>query len=422
MGHSAFSQNYPVFSSFYINPYLYNPAEAATENTYVYVHHRQQWLGIDGAPVLTAISYNSLLNDTRAGIGIKISSYKRGLLTTNDLLGSYAYAIPVSKTNWLYFGLSGGIISNTIDITQVTDPTDPAIANYLSNNLQPIANFGMLFRSSKGLNFSIALPQLFSPAFNSASSFESTSVSPFDNVFVSLYYKRKVESKIVNKRKGGMRSRVKTKETIAPLELYLNYKYSALGNSQGEVLAKLNVSQNFWVGASYRFPYGFTANLGLTYERFLFGYTYEPNSQPESGFSQGTHEVTLGLRLGDPKKLKRNAPVLRSVNTTSNKQHIARFDDQSEDPDNLGVKEVSKKKYYVVIRSFTDFNQADAFKQKLTEQKYNANIFYHEKDKKYYVHVLESTKSSDAHEEARNLKNYTKLKEAYVLTIETPEK
>lgn len=423
-GHCAFSQNYPVFSGFYLNPYLYNPAEAATENAHVFIHHRQQWAGIEGAPVLTAVSYNSLLHETRAGIGVKISSYKRGLLTTNDFLASYAYAIPVSKTNWVYFGLSGGVISNTIDITKVTDPTDPAIANYLSNNLQPIANFGMLFRSAKGLNFSVALPQLFAPAFNSTASFESTAVSPFDNIFVSVYYKRKVEGKIVSKRKGGLRSRVKTKETTAPLELYLNYKYSALGNSQGEVLAKLNVTQNFWVGASYRFPYGFTGNLGFTYDRFLFGYTYEPSSQPEAGFSQqGTHEVALALRIGNPKKLKRAAPVLRSVTTTANKQqHIARFDDQSEDPDNINTKEVTKKKYYVVIRAFTDFNQADAFKKKLTEQKYNANIFYYEKTKKYYVHVLEATKAGDANEEARNLKNYTKLKEAYVLTVETPEK
>lgn len=373
--------------------------------------------------MITALSYNTLLHDTRAGIGGKVSSFKRGLLTTTDIMATYAYAIPVSKTNWLYFGLSGGVISNTIDISQVTDPTDPAIVNYLNNNLQPIANFGVLFRSNKGLNFALSLPQLFAPTFNSAASFDATAVSPFDNVFVSLYYRRKVEGKIVSKRKGGLRSRVKTKETIAPLELYLNYKYSALGNSQGEILAKLNVSQNFWVGASYRFPYGFTGNLGFTYDRFLFGYTYEPNAQPESGFSQGTHEVTLALRIGDPKKLKRTAPVLRSVTTGANKpQHIARFDDQSEDPDNINTKEVVKKKYFVVIRAFADFNQADAFKKKLVEQKYNANVFYYDKTKKYYVHVFEATKAGDASEEARNLKNYTKLKEAYVLTVETNEK
>jgi len=37
------------------------------------------------------------------------------------------------------------------------------------------------------------------------------------------------------------------------------------------------------------------------------------------------------------------------------------------------------------------------------------------------VHVLETTKASEAHEEAKNLKQYTKLKDARVLTIATPK-
>src|SRR5688500_11692574 len=120
------AQNYPVYNSFYINPYLYNPAEAATDFTYVYLTHRLQWTGIDGAPVLSSLSFTTLLNETHAGLGGKISSYKRGVLTTNDITLSYAYGIPVSKANWLFFGLSGGVISNTIDLASVSDPTDPA--------------------------------------------------------------------------------------------------------------------------------------------------------------------------------------------------------------------------------------------------------------------------------------------------------
>ncbi|HEY3404250.1 MAG TPA: PorP/SprF family type IX secretion system membrane protein [Ohtaekwangia sp.] len=421
-GHFAFAQNYPVYNSFYINPYLYNPAEAATDFTYVYLHHRQQWMGVDGAPSLSAITFNTMFNESRAGVGAKISSYTRGILTSNDITVSYAYGIPVSQKSSLTFGLSGGVISNTIDINEVSDPNDPVIANYLANNLQPVANFGMLLRTSTGVNLGVALPQLFTPKFSSESSFSSTAVSPFDNIFITAYYKRKVEGKIVNRKKGGMRSRVKTKESIAPLELYLNYKYSAAGNNQLEALLKFNLSQNFWLGASYRMPYGFTGNLGINVQRFIFSYSYEPNSQPEAGFSQGTHEVALGLRLGEQKKFKRNAPMLRSTLRTTSQQHTARFQESVEDPDNISREEVTKKKYYVIIRAFADFTQADAFKKKLITEKYNANVYYHEKDKKYYVHVLETSKSSEAHEEARNLKNYTKLKSATVLTVETKEK
>jgi hypothetical protein len=72
----------------------------------------------------------------------------------------------------------------------------------------------------------------------------------------------------------------------------------------------------------------------------------------------------------------------------------------------------------VVLKGFADFNTADTYKKKILEQKYNADIFYYEKEKKFYVYVFQTTKASEATEEARNLKNYTKLKEARVLTVE----
>ena len=414
-------QNYPVYNSFYINPFLYNPAEALTEYTQIYALHRQQWLNVEGAPVLSALTFTTLMNESRAGIGGKISTYKRGLLSTTDFSLSYAYAIPMGQKNWLFLGLSGGAISNSIDLTKITDPNDPAIANYLANNIQPAAGFGMLYRSGSGLNIGLSLPQLFPSVFNSDASFSNTTVSPADNVFVTIYYKRKVESKIISKNKGGLKRKVKTDEAIAPLEMYFNYKYSKFGNSQFELLAKLNLTQNFWIGASYRLPYGFTGNLGINMQRFVLGYSYEPGNQPQDGFSQGTHEVILGLKLGQLKKFKRAAPVLRSTLTKSpNEKHTARFQESTEDPNQITQQQdEGRKKYYVVIRSFSDFTPADAFKRKLIADKFNADIFYNPQDKKYYVHVLETLKAAEAHEEVRNLKTYTKLKQANILIVTT---
>jgi len=419
---SVFAQNYPVYNSFYVNPFLYNPAEALTEYTQVYALYRQQWTNVEGAPTLGALSVTSMMNESRAGVGGKISSYKRGLLNTTDFSLTYAYGIPMGQKNWLFLGLSGGAISNTIDMTKVTDPNDPAIANYLANNFQPAAGFGLLYRSGSGLNVGVALPQMFPSKFNSDASFNSTTVSPSDNVFISIYYKRKVESRIVSKSKGGLKRSVKTQEAIAPLEFYFNYKYSKFGNSQFEFLGKLNLSQHFWIGGSYRLPYGFTGNLGINTSRFLIGYSYEPGNQPQTGFSQGSHEIILGLKLGKPKKFKRVAPVLRSTLVKSpTEKHTARFQETTEDPNaiNQTPTEEAKKKYYVVIRMFNDFTAADGYKRKLIGDKFNAEIFYNPADKKYYVHVLETTKASEAHEEVRNLKTYTKLKDARVLIVTT---
>jgi hypothetical protein len=58
----------------------------------------------------------------------------------------------------------------------------------------------------------------------------------------------------------------------------------------------------------------------------------------------------------------------------------------------------------------------------LIGEKYNAEIFYYAKDKKYHVYIYSSAKSSEAYEEVRNLKNFTKIKDARVLVVETESK
>jgi type IX secretion system PorP/SprF family membrane protein len=404
---------------------VYNPAEVAITQSYVHFNHRQQWMGIEGSPQLTTASFNTLIDKTYTGIGAKVSNYSRGLLRTTDLSLTYAHGFGISKSSSIFFGLSGGFISSSIDLTQLTDAdlSDPAIASYLANNLQPISSFGMVFRTESGLNIGLSLPQLFAPKFNGDSHFAATEIAPFDNAFLSLYYRKRVEGKVVNKRVNGVRRRVKTSGGYAPLELYALYKYSAYDLSQFEVTAKLNVSENFYLGAGYRQAYGFAGYLGFSYNKFLLGYSYEPGNQPEAGFSSGTHEIQLSIKIGEEKTYKKAAPALKSqLKTPPSEKHTARFQQATEDPNNINHPDnVKKKKYYVVIRGFADFNGADAYKTKLVAEQYNADVFYHEAERKFYVFVFSSLKSSEAYEEARNLKNFTKLKEARVLVVEGKE-
>ncbi|MBT1703270.1 PorP/SprF family type IX secretion system membrane protein [Fulvivirgaceae bacterium PWU20] len=414
-----YAQNFPVFNSFYVNPYLYNPAEALTDYSQLFIVHRQQWTNIEGAPVMSGATFTSLMNESRAGFGGKIVNYKRGLLTTTDFLATYAYGIPLGQKNWLFLGLSGGAISNTIDVTRASNPDDPALLNFQNNNTQPAANAGFLLRAGSGLNIGLSLPQLFPVKFNNEASFSNTTVSPTDNVFFTIYYKRKVESKIVTRTKKGMRRKVKTQSATAPLELYMNYKYSKYNISQFEFLGKLNLSQYFWLGGSYKLPYGYTGNIGINTNRVVLSYSYEPNSQPEDGFSQGSHEVLLGIRFGNAKRFKRPAPVLRSVITKDpTVKHTARFQESGENPDKINESnEPVKKKFYVVVGTYGEFAKADEYKTKLIKEKFNAEVFYNAADRKYYVHVLETTKVSEAHEEIKNLRTYTKLRNARLLEV-----
>lgn len=229
------AQNFPVYNSYYVNPYLYNPAEAASEYTYVFVNHRQQWMNIEGAPVLSTLNVNTMLDNSHAAVGVKLSSYKRGLLNTSDAMLTYGYGIGLSENSRVYFAMSAGAITNSINVDEA-DAGDPAVANYLANNIQPAANFGLAFKSESGFNFGIALPQLFTPKFNSASSFENTAVSPMDNIIISAYYRKRLSGKMTNRRRKGVNQKVKTDESYAPIEVYLLYKYAKAGNSQAEAI------------------------------------------------------------------------------------------------------------------------------------------------------------------------------------------
>ncbi len=415
---SAVAQNFPVYNSYYINPYLYNPAEAATDYTYVFINHRQQWMNVEGAPVLTTVNFTTMLDNSNSAVGARLSSFKRGMLNTSDVLLTYAYGIGLSQKSRLFFALSGGAISNNINIEDA-DLSDPAIADYLANNIQPTGNFGMMIKSESGFNFGVALPQLFAPRFNSAANFENTSVSPLDNVIVSAYYRKKLAGKMVSRRRKGVSRRVKTDESYAPLEFYLLYKHAKAGNSQAEAMVKLNLSENFWLGAGYRQSYGMSGSLGFAFNRLLLSYSYEPGNQPEPAFSRGTHEVQLGLKLGSSKSFRKKAPVLLSRLTQQTVTHSSRFK-QEVPPLNSAIQTttVAKAKYYVVIKVFPDFTAADKYKQELRDEKYNSNVFYYEKDRRYYVHILETEKAAEAHQEVRNLKTYTKLKTARVLAID----
>jgi hypothetical protein len=125
------------------------------------------------------------------------------------------------------------------------------------------------------------------------------------------------------------------------------------------------------------------------------------------------------LRLGNIKKFKRKAPaVLRSTLTTTEEKHIARFQETVEDPNAVSNEQKKDTKvYYVVIKSFPEFNQADEYKQKLRAEKFNADVFYNPADKKFHVHVLKTEKASEANEEVKSLKSFTKLKDARLMTV-----
>lgn len=290
------AQNYSVQNTYLSNPFAINPAAAGSEYTQLYTSYRAQWLGMPGAPKYIYGGFNTLLDKTRAGVGFKASSFSRGFLTTTDVSASFSYGVPVSKTSKLIMGLSGGVLMQSINWSQITDDTDPALAAQAKGTI-PAISFGMLFKDASGFNFGVVMPQMIrSQTLNT-----NFQVVP-DNLVVMAYYSNWHPQTGV-KSHNRSRKHASNKKDGVPWELYGLYRHTKSGG-QAEVFAKYNAKGVFGM-LGYRQGFGLIPGVGFNLGKVNLQYTYESGLGGEVPLK--SHEFLISAKLGEKKTFKGDA-------------------------------------------------------------------------------------------------------------------
>jgi len=414
----SIAQDLPVYNHFYSTPYLYNPAEAAAYPfRNLSLNHRQQWRGVEGAPMVTTLTFESPFDYKKYGLGVTLRNFSRGLLTTTDFLATYSYRIDLTKNAALHFGLSGGVTTNSIDFSQIQDLSDPAINNFLDNNVQPISNVGFKLETASGINIGASLPRLFKLQYANTQNFEAFQLSPFDEFTIMAYYKKPLDYKLVTRRNGRFKKTVKLEDAYAPLQIYALYQYSQFVGQRIELSSTLNFNEVFWIGGSYRLNYGFSGIVGFNMKKLAFSYAYEPSSKLVNGFASGSHEVQLKFTIGDKLKKLVERPKLRSLDRSE--ERAPRF--SSKDVQHGGDEDqVQKKKFYVVVKEFKDFNSADRLVKKLKkDEDITADIFFNKQNGIYYVYIYETFSRRDAYKDKKAAEELTKFKNIKVIIVDT---
>lgn len=86
------------FTQFMFNKLTFNPAYSGSNHVpCLSVVHRRQWVGLDGAPVTSAINFNAPLNENRVGMGLTLIHDKIGPTRSTTASMAYAYRIPLKK-------------------------------------------------------------------------------------------------------------------------------------------------------------------------------------------------------------------------------------------------------------------------------------------------------------------------------------
>lgn len=279
------AQELPFNSQIFVNPYYYNPAYAGFEGRPAfYVYRRQQWTGIEGAPVTTGFNFHTIFNE-KVNFGLNFMTDKRSIFNTTRALVTFGYRASFDDFHYLSFGLSGGMGFNSIDMDAI-DPNDPVIANALDNSIFLDGNTGFNYFNN-GFNLGLSLPKIFKTKYLSSAQFAEGEISPLNDAIFMTSYKWVV-----------------TEEKFA-IEPHAIYYYSTEAPGQFEVIGLMHLMDVFLLGASYRQEYGVTGFIGLNVnDNFKFGYAYEFFNVEAANFSTGSHDIQLALVFGEKKKKK----------------------------------------------------------------------------------------------------------------------
>ncbi len=94
----AMAQQEAIFSQFFYNKTLLNPGAAGSNGSAcLTAFHRQQWLGLEGAPVTQSLNLNSPAFGDRVGLGLTLMNDRIGFFNSTFVNLAYAYRVEFGK-------------------------------------------------------------------------------------------------------------------------------------------------------------------------------------------------------------------------------------------------------------------------------------------------------------------------------------
>ncbi len=314
------AQQKPYYTQYILNNYLLNPAISGIESYIdVKASYRDQWTGIDGAPVSSYLSIHGPLgnsevvrqtatsfsrnganmtgkgsvdgntsNDQHSGVGVLIMNDKTGYINRFSFMGSYAFHKPLNSNTSLAFGFRAGFNSVSIDKTKMTweddvPVDDPAVIDGTSSRLLPEVGAGLWLYSSDYFAGLSALNIIPGKIKFGADSLNGSTYTP--HFFLSAGYKFNSDGDL-----SVLPSITLQAISPYPVQVHAN--------------VKLQYQDVFWIGGSYRFSDqlgGFAGMVGFNVSNtFNIGYSYDAATTSRlRTYAKSSHEIVVGFLLNN---------------------------------------------------------------------------------------------------------------------------
>jgi type IX secretion system PorP/SprF family membrane protein len=276
----AKAQQIQQFTQYRFSAFSFNPAFAGYDDVFnAMATHRTQWAGITDAPRTYFLGLHAPDASGKMGFGGSLFTDVAGPTRRTGIQGAYSYHIQTGEGAKLSLGLSFGITQFAIDGSQITlrETNDPTLNGSMQSEIKPDASFGVLWY---GERFFVGLSamQLFNNQLDLFPGEEEGRLAVH-------YYLT-----------GGYTFEISETFDIEPFMLV---KYVDPIDPQFDLSARFIYKSNLWLGGTYRTTDAAAVFAGYTIKDYLtLGYSYDITTSDLSNYSNGSHEIFIGVRFG----------------------------------------------------------------------------------------------------------------------------
>lgn len=144
----AAAQQESAFTQYVFNNLSINPAYAGyREAMDITALHRSQWVGFEGAPQTSVVSFNTALNKDEIALGATLMNDKIGPSNQMSFSADFAYRFKLTNRSTLAFGLKGtaSLYQAKLAELELINPEDELYLTNSSNVFLPNVGFGAFF-------------------------------------------------------------------------------------------------------------------------------------------------------------------------------------------------------------------------------------------------------------------------------------
>ncbi len=277
----AVAQQTPLYSQYLFNDYAINPAVGGSRPYYdVKSNHRYQWIGVTDSPRTYTLSMHGPNKTGKMGLGFLLYTDIVGPTRRTGIQFSYSYHLQLSDATKLSLGVSAGVQQFMIDASKITlrDPDDNVFSAGLQSALVPDAKFGAYLYHDKYF-VSISLPQIIQNKLYFFEEQSTTGSQLEDHYYAAAGYKFDLSDDF-------------------QVEPSVMVKYVDPAPIQFDFMGRIIYRDAIWVGGAFRTDDAISTMIGYVYrQNLMFGYSYDITTTNLKNYSDGTHEIMIGVRF-----------------------------------------------------------------------------------------------------------------------------